>query len=153
MYFYDLLFIILVKFSRYFIFFHRTYSRLKTLSYFLQILVYATLSYAGINLTGYHPPPPPPPANPGATNFFRQDPRPGDSFSVQNSGPRVEKQSKIPTPGHNLPSSNAKISMKRIRAVSFQIFHNSPFDNFIYRENIVFASPYTTVKINTAMMQ
>ena len=34
---------------------------------------------------------PPPRADPRATNFFRQNPRPGDSFSVQNSGPRVEK--------------------------------------------------------------
>ena len=47
-----------------------------------------TFSYAGINLTGYHPPPR---ANCRATNFFRQNLRPGDSFSVQNSGPRVEK--------------------------------------------------------------
>ena len=64
---------------------------------------------AGINLTGYHPPC----ANPWATNFFHQNPHPGDQFSVQNSSLQVEKQNKIPTPGHNLLSSNAKISMKR----------------------------------------
>ena len=52
-------------------------------------------SYAGINLTGYHPPPR---ADRRATNFFRQNPRPGDSFSVQNSGPRVEKTKQNPHP-------------------------------------------------------
>ena len=46
-----------------------------------------TGAYAGINLTGYHPPW----ADPRTTNFFRQNPHPRDSFSVQNSGPRVEK--------------------------------------------------------------
>ena len=49
---------------------------------------------AGINLTGYHPPR----ADRRATNFFRQNPRPGDSFSVQNSGPRVEKTKQNPHP-------------------------------------------------------
>ena len=34
---------------------------------------------------------PSPRANPWVTNFFRQNPRPGDSFSVKNSGPRFEK--------------------------------------------------------------
>ena len=32
-----------------------------------------------------------PRADPRATNFFRQNPHPRDNFSVQNSGPRVEK--------------------------------------------------------------
>ena len=51
---------------------------------------------AGINLTDYHPPR----ADRRATNFFRQNPRPRDSFSVQNSGPRVEKNgTKSPPPG------------------------------------------------------
>ena len=50
--------------------------------------------YAGINLTGYHPPR----ADRRATNFFRQNPRPGDSFSVQNSRPRVEKPKQNPHP-------------------------------------------------------
>ena len=45
---------------------------------------------AGINLTGYHPP--------RATNFSHQNLRPGDSFSVQNSGPRVEKTKQNPHP-------------------------------------------------------
>ena len=49
---------------------------------------------AGINLTGHHPPQ----ANHWATNFFRQNPHPGDSFSVQNSGPRVEKMKQNPHP-------------------------------------------------------
>ena len=74
------------------------------------------LNYAGINLTGYHPP--------------WLTPRPL-IFSMQNSSPRVEKmKQKIPTPEHNLPSLNAKRSMKKehnfIKAVSFQIFHNFP---------------------------
>ena len=51
---------------------------------------------AGINLTGYHSPR----ADPRASNFFRQNPRPRDSFSVQNSGPRVGKtKQKSPPPG------------------------------------------------------
>ena len=54
--------------------------------------------HAGMNFTGYHPPPPR--ADPRATNFFRQNPRPWDSFSVQNSGPRVVKtKQKSPPPG------------------------------------------------------
>ena len=51
-------------------------------------------SNAGINLTGYHPPR----ADPRATNFFRQNPRPRDNFPVQNSGPRVENRNKNPHP-------------------------------------------------------
>ena len=50
---------------------------------------------AGINLTGYHPPR----ADRRATNFFRQNPRPGDSFSVQNSGPGRKNETKSPPPG------------------------------------------------------
>ena len=111
-------------------------------------------SNAGINLTGYHPPPR---ADCWATNFFRQNPHPRDSFSAQNSGPRVKKnETKIPTPGHNLPCSNAKRSMKKehnsIKAVSFQIFQFSIIVHltiFFFRENKVFASLYTTLKINT----
>ena len=54
---------------------------------------------ASINLTGY-----PPRADCRATNFFRQNPRPGDSFSVQNSGPRVGKnETKSPPPGITCP--------------------------------------------------
>ena len=67
------------------------------------------ITNASIHLTGYHPPR----ADCRATNFFRQNPRPGDSFSVQNSGPPGrKKRNKISTPGHHLPSSNAKISTK-----------------------------------------
>ena len=40
----------------------------------------------------------PPRADCQATNFFRQNPRPGDSFSVQNFGPRVEKTKQNPHP-------------------------------------------------------
>ena len=56
--------------------------------------VLAHIIYAGINLTGYHPPR----ADCQATNFFRQNPRPGDSFSVQNSGPRAGKTKQNPHP-------------------------------------------------------
>ena len=64
------------------------------------------------------------------TNFFYQNTHPRDSFSAQNSSPQVKKnETKIPTPGHNLPCSNAKRSMKKehnsIKAVSFQIFQFS----------------------------
>ena len=47
------------------------------------------LTNAGINLTGYQSPPSQ--ADCRATNFFRQNPHPRDSFSVQNSGPRAKK--------------------------------------------------------------
>ena len=54
-------------------------------------------------------------------------------------------------------SSNAKISIKKehnsIRAVSLQIFIIVRLTIFFYRENKVLASLYTTVKINTAIMQ
>ena len=43
-------------------------------------------------------PPPPPPADPWATNFFRQNLHPGDSFSVQNSGPLSKKLKQNPHP-------------------------------------------------------
>ena len=84
-------------------------------------------NYAGISLTGYHPP--------GATNFFVKIPAPGTAFQCKAPAPGSKKRNKIPTPGHNLPDSNAKISMKKehnsIRAFPFQIFHNCPFDNFL----------------------
>ena len=58
-----------------------------------QLQPFYLASYASINLTGYHPPP-------RATNFFRQNPCPGDSFPVQNSVLRVEKnETKSPPPG------------------------------------------------------
>ena len=53
-----------------------------------------TADNAGINLTSYHPPR----ADCRATNFFRQNPLPGDSFSVQNSGPRAGKTKQNPHP-------------------------------------------------------
>ena len=40
--------------------------------------------------------PSPPRADLRVTNFFRQNLRPGDSFSVQNSGSRVEKTKQNP---------------------------------------------------------
>ena len=110
------------------------------------------MSYAGINLTGCHPFPPR--GDPRATNFFpSKSPPPGQLLSAKLRTPGRKNETKIPTPGHNLPSLNAKRSMKRehnsIKAVSFQISHNCPFDNFLFRENKVFGSLYTTCKINT----
>ena len=40
----------------------------------------------------------PPRADCRATNFFRQNPRPGDSFSVQNSSPWGGKMKQNPHP-------------------------------------------------------
>ena len=102
---------------------------------------------AGVNLTGNHPLPG---LTPGPLIFPSKSPPPGQ-LSVQNSGPRVEKTKQIPTPGHNLPCLNAKRSMRKehSKAVCFQTFHNCPFDNFLFSENKVFVSLYTTLKINT----
>ena len=49
------------------------------------------LCYAGISIWPVTIPP-------RAANFFRQNPHPGDNFSVQNSGPRVEKMKQNPHP-------------------------------------------------------
>ena len=98
--------------------------------------------YAGINLTGYHPP--------GPLIFSVKIPAPGTAFQCKTPAPGSKKRNKI----HNLPGSNVKIFMKKehnsIRAVSFQIFHNCRLDNFLLSCNKVF---YTTVKINTTIMQ
>ena len=89
---------------------------------------------ADIKLTGYLLAPR---ADYQATNFCYQNPRPRDSFSAPKLLPTGRKnETKIPTRRHNLPSSYAKRSMRKehnsIRAVSFQIFHNFPFDNFLF---------------------
>ena len=67
-----------------------------------------TASYASINLTGYHPP--------GLTArpiiFPSKSPPRGQLFIAKLQPLGRKKRNKIPTPGHNLPSSNAKISMK-----------------------------------------
>ena len=87
---------------------------------------------AGINLTGYHPPG----LTPGPLIFSVKIPAPGTAFQYKTLAPGSKKRNKNPPPGHNLPSSNAKRSMKNehnsIKAVSFQIFHNCPFDNFLF---------------------
>ena len=73
-----------------------------------QLQPFYLASDASINLTGYHLPL----ADPQATNFFCQNPCPGDSFpGAKLRSPGRKKRNKIPTPGHNLPGSNAKISM------------------------------------------
>ena len=64
-------------------------------------------SNASINLTGYHPPR----ADPGPLIFSVKIPTPGTAFQCKTPAPGSKKRNKIP-PGHNLPSSNAKISMK-----------------------------------------
>ena len=50
---------------------------------------------AGINFAGYHLPPE---LNPGPQIFSIKIPNPVDSFSVQNSGPRVEITKQNPHP-------------------------------------------------------
>ena len=77
-------------------------------------------------------------------------------FSVKIPTPGTAFQRKTPAPGHNLPCSNAKRSMKKehnsIKAVSFQIFQFSIIVHltiFFFREYKVFASLYITLKINT----
>ena len=71
-----------------------------------------------------------------ATNFFSQNPCPGTAFECKIPAPGSKKTKQKSPPGHNLPSSNAKRSMKKehnsVKAVSFQVFHNSPFDNFLF---------------------
>ena len=120
-------------------------------------------SNASINLTGYHPPSPSPlppsPANPRPLFFYVKIPTPGTVFQCKTPAPGSKKRNKIPTPGRNLPSWNAKISMKRNIIIykqflsKFSIIVPVPFDNFFYCENKVFASLYTATKINTAIMQ
>ena len=96
---------------------------------------------------------PAPGLTPGPLIFSIKIPTLGQLFSAKLRPPGRKIETKIPTHGHNLPSSNAKISMTKehnsIKAVSFQIFHNCPFDNFLFCENKVFASLYTPLKINT----
>ena len=76
-------------------------------------------SNASINLTCYCPPQ----ADPLANNVFRQNPHPGDSFSVQNSGHRVEKnETKSPPPGIICLVRMPRYQRNR---VSFQIFQFS----------------------------
>ena len=107
-----------------------------------------TCTNAGINLTSYHPP-----LIPGPLISSVKIPVPGTAFQCKTPAPGSKKRNKNPHAGHNLPSLNAKRSMEKehnsIKAVSFQISHNCPFDNFLFRENKVFASLYTTLKINT----
>ena len=67
------------------------------------------LTYAGINLTSYHPPG----LTPRLLIFSVKIPAPGTAFQCKTPAPGSKKRNKIPTPGHNFPCSNAKISMKR----------------------------------------
>ena len=63
---------------------------------------------ASISLTGSHPPG----LTAGPLIFSVKIPAPGTAFQCKTPAPGSEKRNKIPTPGRNLPSSNAKISMK-----------------------------------------
>ena len=94
----------------------------------------------------------PPGLTPGPLFFSVEIPAPRTAFQCKTPAPGRTNETKIPTPGQNLPTSNAKRSMEKehnyIKAVSFQIFHNCPFDNFFFRKNKVFASICTTLKIN-----
>ena len=73
-----------------------------------QLQPFYLASYASINLTGYHPPG----LTPWPLIFSVKIPSPGTAFQCKTRAPGSKKRNKIPTPGHNLPSSNVKISMK-----------------------------------------
>ena len=108
----------------------------------LQAFYQVPWTYAGINLTGYHPPG----LTPRPLIFSVKIPVPGTAFQCKPPAPGSKNETKIPTPGHNLPSSNAKRSMKKehnsIKAVSFQIFHNCPFDNFLFLVRIKYSQVF-----------
>ena len=88
---------------------------------------------AGINLTGYLPPHTG--LTPGPLTFSVRFLAPRTVFPCKTPVPGSKERNKFPTPGHNLPSLNAKISMRKehnsTRAVSFQVFRDCPFDNFL----------------------
>ena len=97
-------------------------------------------------------PSPPPRLTAGPLILSIKIPTSGTAFSAKLQPPGKKNETKIPTPGHNSPSSNAKISLKRERysikqfLSKFSIIH---LTIFFYRENKSLASLYTTVKINT----
>ena len=98
---------------------------------------------------------PSPRADPRATNFFRQNPTPQNSFSVQNFGPRVKKsKQKSPPPGitclFRMPKDQweRNIILEKQFLSKFSIIVHLTI--FFFRENKVrFASICTTLKINT----
>ena len=79
--------------------------------------------YTGINLTSYHPPR----LTPWPLIFPSKSPPPGQLFSAKLRLLGRKNEAKINTPGHNLPSANAKRSMKKehnfkIKSSFFPIF-------------------------------
>ena len=88
--------------------------------------------------------PPPPP--PGPLIFSHQNSRPGTAFQCKTPAPGSKNETIIPTPRHNLPSLNAKISMKKehntIKAVSFQIFHNLSISQFSFFVRVKYSQVY-----------
>ena len=56
---------------------------------------------------------------PGPLIFFVKIPAPGTAFQCKTLAPGSKKGNKIPTPEHNLRSSNSKISMKKEHKSSF----------------------------------
>ena len=93
--------------------------------------------------------------NPRATTFLCQNPCPGNSFSVQNSGHRVKKTKQNLNPRAQFVQFECfDINEKGTYFCKSSFFANFPSLSvwqFFYRENKVFASLYTTVKINTAV--
>ena len=73
------------------------------------------------------------------------------------SSSRAEKTKQNPHPGHNLPCSNAKISVRQEHDSKEQFLSNFStivrLRIFFQGQNQVFPSIYTTVKINTDIMQ
>ena len=80
---------------------------------------------------------------PGPLIFSIKIPAPGQLFSAKL---RPKNETIIPTPRHNLPSLNAKISMKKehntIKAVSFQIFHNLSISQFSFFVRVKYSQVY-----------
>ena len=93
--------------------------------------------YARLHLRKYHLDRlSPPRLTPRPLIFSVKIPTPGTAFLRKTPAPGSKKETKSPPLRENLSGSNAKISVKRehncIQAVSFQIFHNCSFDNFLF---------------------
>ena len=96
--------------------------QLKLKEFNFEVMDFTTLSfntYAGITLTGYHAP--------GPIFFSSESSSWGQLFQCKTLYPGSTKRNKIPTAGHNLPSSNANISMKKKHN---KFYKSSFFPNF-----------------------
>ena len=97
-------------------------------------------------------------ANPRATNCFpSKSPPRGHLFSAKLLPPGRKNETKSPPPGIICPVRMLRYQRKRNIILQEQFLSKFSIivrlTIFFYRENKVFASPYTTVKINIAIMQ